>query len=408
MKRIYAVLFSTLVFFGCEKSPDLQEGIWRATLKTESGAEVPFNFELRDSAGTKNIYLLNGRERLKANQLQIEGDSVFIEMPLFETEIRAKLTSSGLKGQWLKHLADRVVKMPFNAQPNASWRFFKKKTPARYSVAGRWSAIFSSTDGKDTTIAIGEFAQNDEEVTGTFLTATGDYRFLQGSINGDKLFLSAFDGSSAYLFSGILQNDSVITDGLFYSGLNSVKNWSANRDEQAMLPDAYSLTTLKAGHDTLHFSFPDLNGNPVSLSDDRFKNKVVILQFLGSWCPNCMDETAFLVPFYQKYNPRGVEIIGLAYERTNDTAQSRKILTKFRERFNVNYPILITGFTNKEVLHSMPALNDFKAFPTTILIDKKGRVRNIHTGFSGPGTGEHYNAFIEDFEKQVKQLLNEP
>ena len=52
-------------------------------------------------------------------------------------------------------------------------------------------------------------------------------------------------------------------------------------------------------------------------------------------------------------------------------------------------------------------LKDIIGFPTTIIIDKKGDVRKIHTGFSGPGTGEHYIEFISEFEKLTNDLLAE-
>jgi thiol-disulfide isomerase/thioredoxin len=69
-----------------------------------------------------------------------------------------------------------------------------------------------------------------------------------------------------------------------------------------------------------------LDGKTVSLAGYRYKNKVVIVQILGSWCPNCMDETAYMVNYYKKYHNKGVEVVGLAYERSNDFAKSQKAL----------------------------------------------------------------------------------
>jgi len=181
------------------------------------------------------------------------------------------------------------------------------------------------------------------------------------------------------------------------------------KDANAKLPDAYSLTALKPGYTKMDFTFTDLNGKKVSLNDARFKNKVVILQIMGSWCPNCMDETAYLVNFYKKYHPKGVEIIGLAYERSTDYARSKKSLQQLVTRFGINYPVLVTGYTNdkKELTKSLPMLANFMGFPTTIIIDKKGDVRKIHTGFSGPGTGNYYAEFINEFEKLNDDLLAE-
>lgn len=403
-----SLLLSTILFYSCgASSRGLKHGVWRATLKTVSGAEIPFNFSVVDTAGKKIIYLMNAGERFRVDDVVQQQDSVIIKLPLFDSEIRAQLTSEGMSGKWTRHLPDKSIDMDFNAEPGVSWRFFKPGEKADVDVSGRWSATFISPDGKDTTIAVGEFTQDSSHVTGTFLTTTGDYRYLEGAVSRDKLFLSTFDGSHAFLFTGTVRNHTIV-DGKFYAGLSSVDNWTANKDARAMLPDAYSLTTLKKGYDKISFSFPDLQGKTVSLSDQRFRNKVVVVQFLGSWCPNCMDETAFLAPFYKKYRTKGVEIIGLAYERTSDLERSRKSIEQLQKRFDVAYPLLITGFTNKEALKSMPALNEFKAFPTTIIIDKKGKVRKIHTGFSGPGTGSHYTEFVNEFEKLIDTLVKEP
>jgi alkyl hydroperoxide reductase subunit AhpC len=105
-----------------------------------------------------------------------------------------------------------------------------------------------------------------------------------------------------------------------------------------------------------------------------------------------MDETAYMVNYYKKYHSKGVEVVGLAYERTTDFARSQKTLTQLKNRFDVKYPLLITGYTSNkiETAKSLPMLTKVVGFPTTIIIDKSGDVRKIHTGFSGPVTGNYY------------------
>ncbi|HEY0054167.1 MAG TPA: TlpA disulfide reductase family protein [Pedobacter sp.] len=407
MRAIAALFFgfTSMLILGCNTSEDLPFGIWRGVLKTESGVEIPFNFEVTESYDDRIVYLNNGEERLKVDEVIINHDSVYFKFKLFDSEIKAKITSSGLTGKWIKRLADKNSVMGFTAQPGTNWRFFSNSEKIKSDFSGRWATVFRKANSSDTTIAVGEFSQLNGKLIGTFLTATGDYRFLEGTVNNSKIYLSAFDGSSAYLFTGDLSTDSLITNGLFYSGANSVKKWTARKDDHAKLPDSEEITKLKSLEDPLVFSFPDIDGKKVSLSDERFKNKVLVVQFLGSWCPNCMDETAYLTSFYDKFKDKGVEIIGLAYERTNDFNRSRERVLQLRERFNIQYPLLLTGYTNKEVLTSLPQLEKFKAFPTTLIIDKKGLVRKIHTGFNGPGTGRHYQDFIDQFETEITDLL---
>lgn len=402
------ILFSVL---SCKNTSEaeLENGIWRATLKTESGAEIPFNFEVIDSADQKFIDVINGLERFRVNEISLNEDSVIIQMPLFDSEIRAIMKGRNLTGNWIKHYGTDDVNMKFDAQPNASWRFFKAKANSELNISGRWSATFHSVETKDTIVSVGEFSQKDGRLLGTFLTSVGDYRFLEGTVSDKNLYLSCFDGGHAYLFTGKILNDSTIVDGKFYSGLTSIENWAAKKDNKAILPDAYTLTSLKKGNDKIEFTFPDLNGKEVSLNDPKFRNKVTIVQFFGSWCPNCMDETAYLAPLYDKYKDSGLEIIGLAYERSNEFERSKMNVERLRHRFGVNYDMLITGYTDNanEVIKSMPMIENFEAFPTMIVIDKKGKVRKIHTGFNGPGTGSHYTQFAREFEATINDLLAE-
>lgn len=409
MKNKVAIIIAALAFLvstGFAQNK-LKTGVWRGALKTASGNELPFNFEVKDTAGRQQLSIINGAERFKVTDVKVTSDSVFITMPLFDSEFKLKLENGGLSGKWVRHLGMRDAFIDFSAQPDASWRFFKDPEKPAFNISGRWSAIFGEGANRDTTV--GEFKQRGDYITGTFLTTTGDYRFLQGTVSGNKLKLSCFDGGHAFLFTADIRDDKTLTNGVFYSGYSGHDSWTAVKNTNARLPDAYSLTALKAGYKKIAFTFTDIDGKKVSLTDDRFKNKVVIIQFMGSWCPNCMDETSFLVNYYKKYHPRGVEIVGLAYERTTDFAKSQKTLQQLKTRFNVPYPLLITGYTNNKVetAKSIPMLANFVAFPTTVIVDKNGDVRKIHTGYSGPGTGEHYFEFVSEFEKLTDDLLAE-
>lgn len=384
----------------------LKTGTWRGVLKTSSANELPFNFEVKNVAGKQQLAIINGTERFKVTDIKQKGDSVFIHMPLFNSEFKLKYEDAALKGKWIKHLGNKDATMDFTAVPGETRRFMPTEKPS-YNITGRWSAIFGEAAHLDTTVA--EFKQVGAKLTGTFLTTTGDYRFLEGTVSGNKLYLSTFDGGHAFLFTADVKDDKTIRNGKYYSGYSGLDPWTAVRNENAKLPDAYSLTYLKPGYKKIAFSFPDIDGKKVSLNDARFKNKVVIVQMLGSWCPNCMDETSYLVNYYKKYHPKGVEIIGLAYERTTDFAKSVPTLKQLKTRFNITYPLLITGFTPNrgDPQKSLPMLADYKGFPTTIIIDKKGDVRKIHTGFSGPGTGKYYTEFTHEFEKLTDDLLAE-
>ncbi|CAA9476742.1 MAG: putative lipoprotein [uncultured Segetibacter sp.] len=162
-------------------------------------------------------------------------------------------------------------------------------------------------------------------------------------VTGNKLKLSGFDGSHAVLFTADITDKNSIQNGRYFSGYKYSDEWYADKNANARVKTDEAAMYLKPGEEKLDFRFPDINGNPVSINDERFKNKVVIVQLMGSWCPNCMDETAFLSEYYNKNKQRGVEIIALAYEYSTNFERSQKSLKKFQQRFDVQYPVLIWG-----------------------------------------------------------------
>ncbi len=407
-----AVLFFLFVFicschWGTAK-PSLKNGTWRASIQRVDGQSIVFNMETKDSAGKKILYVINGGERLLVDKVSIKGDSVYIEMPFFESAFAARVQQNGnLQGSWLKKGADSIRAMPFSAVYNQ--QRFPGSKPALHKISGRWSVTFKNASNV-VTDAVGEFEQDGSHLTGTFLTATGDYRYLEGVVSGDSLKLSAFDGDHAYLFTANIDDDKTISAGKLYAGAVGVEQWSAVKNETASLPDGYAATSLRPGETTLNFSFKSTDDKMVSIKDERYKGKVVVIQIMGSWCPNCMDETRFLSDYYKAHRKDGVEVIALAYERSTDIERSKKSLLSFQQRFDVTYPVLLTGVTVTDSLRTektLPQLNKIKAFPTSIFIDKKGIVRKIYTGFTGPGTGVHYKAFKKEFDETIRQLLGE-
>ena len=406
------ILFFTLLTISTLNAgaqTQFREGWWRVSLIRNDAVEIPFNFEVKSINGKKNLFIRNGEERIKVDQVQQRGDSVFIQMPVFESRFMGKLLKNGsIEGNWIKGTssADQVVH--FVATPGLKERIGITQKPSS-NISGRWAANFVSSDTSER-FAVAEFKQDGNKLTGTFLTTTGDYRYLEGAVDADSFVISTFDGSHAYLFKGKIISSSQIENGYYYSGARFKQEWSARKDSTAHIPENASAVYLKRGEERLHFTFPDLTGKPVSIDDNRFKNKVVIVQVMGSWCPNCMDETKFLSDYYSKNRSRGVEVVSLAYEYSTDFERSKRSLMKFRDRFNVQYPMLITGAITSDSLRTektLPEITPIRMFPTTIFLGKDGRVRKIDTGFTGPGTGEHYEEFKKKFYNTVDALLKE-
>ena len=395
-KVLYLTIIAFVAIVSCtESTPMLTSGMWRATLLTQDSVEIPFVFEVKTTENDTVIDIITGDYRYEVKDIEVIGDSLFINMPLFSSSFKILLTNNGMEGNLIRS----SYRMPFKAEPNNSARF-KETHEIKGIAAGRWQITLGEKE------LIGEFEENESRVTGSFLSSTGDYRFFEGVVNKDgKLMMSCFDGGFIRLFVADIVGDT-LSNIRMHSGFSSVEDGIGFRNPNAALPDAYSVTGLKKGYATLGFTFPDMDGNPVSLSDERFKDKITVVQISGSWCPNCLDESRFLMEMLEKYSAH-MEVVCLTFERSDDFETAKREAKKLVDVAGIAYPVLITGHTPANVKVALPELDNFRAFPTSLIVDKKGNVRKIHSGFSGPGTGVHYRNFVTEFTSFVDSLIAE-
>ena len=398
------------LFFLAAISQHELAGKFRAYLIRQDSNTVVFNMQIVKEKNETVLYIINAAEKIKITPVLITKDSVNFSMPVFESYFKTKRNANGsLQGIWTKGTSGDFQHWPFFAFPDQDFRFIKNQGTSIQNINGRWDVTITRANGT-LRKAVAEFIQKGDQLTGTFLTPSGDYRYLDGIVTGDSLKLSTFDGAHAYTFYAKIDDVNNISNGVFYSGINGKETWVAERNDKIKTPDQPDATQLKEGESKLNFTFNDLDGKPVSLNDEKYKNKVVIIQIMGSWCPNCLDETKFLSDYYNKNLKRGVEVIALAYEYSTDLERSKKSVMRFRKLFNIQYPMLITGATASDSLKTektLPQLTPIRSFPTTIFIDKKGNVREIHGTFYGPGTGKHFDEFKKDFYNTVDGLLRE-
>lgn len=405
LKLALSLVFLLGILSSCkDTNPELglKQGVWRGQISTQ-GNDIPFNFDVKKEDGLYQIQLINGLEKLDIDDIDILEDSLFFDMHIFDISVKAKIYNDSLVGTYTKNYAEDYI-LPFKAFHGKKGRFDNLNSSTLFD--GSWETIFTDNKGKETK-AIGIFKKEGEALRGTFLTKTGDYRYLDGYTVKDTMYLYTFDGNHIYKFRAFKENDSILR-GEYWSGKTSYKTFVSIKNDTVALPDANSLTYLKDGFDRIEFSFPDLEGNLLSPQDEKYKDKVLILQILGTWCPNCMDETRFLADWYRKNQSKGVEIIGLAYEIKPDFDYARDRVLSMKEKLNVPYDFVIAGTSStKSASESLPMLNKVMSFPTSIIIDRKGNVRRIHTGFSGPATGIHYEEFVDDFNQFMKNLIDE-
>jgi peroxiredoxin len=385
---------------------DVKMGTYRVVLTTPGG-ELPFGLELKHEDSGPVGYLINGEERLLLGEVKITGSHLEIPMPGYENVLKADAVGNELQGEiFLVKPNEKNQHVPLHATWGDTYRFFSQPARDSADVSGRWAMKLIDDSGEPEPV-VGEFNQSHDVVSGTILTSTGDHRYLAGQVKGDELYLSTFDGAHVFLYKAKIAADGSL-DGDWWSGLAFHEKWIGKRDAAAQLPDAYGVTAMRSGVKNFDFAFPDLSGKTVSSKDPQFRGKVLIVALAGSWCPNCHDEAAFLAPLYKDYRDKGLEIVSLQFEHFGDFARAAEATQRFRRHYGIEYTTLIAGVSDKdEAAKKLPMLKSFVAFPTTVFIDRKGNVRKIHTGYTGPATGDHYVQFVNEVKTTLDQLLAE-
>lgn len=407
MRCSIVVLSVLMLLVGCKENRqnlNLSEGFWLVELDVMDRQVLPFNLKVnKKDDGSYAMQIFNSEEVIDVDEIEIKGDSIIMQTPVFEGYLAGTFTENSIQGQFIKESLDRIV--PFKAIYGSEDRFQAKNESTNRNVTGIWETYFSP-DLKEEYVGKGIFLQEDNRVTGTFRTTTGDYRYLDGILDGDSLKLSAFDGAHAFLFNARVTDSTM--NGVFYSGNHFKEPFVATRNDGFELPNPDSLTFLNEGYDKLAFTFPDVKGNLISLSDETYQDKVVVVQLMGTWCPNCLDETKFLVDYLEENND--IEVIGLAFESAKTKEIAIEGIERLKERIGVDYPILLTQYgtyDKQKAQEKLPMLNHVLSYPTTIFVDKKGNVRKIHTGFNGPATGEKFIEFKKDFNELMTELVSE-
>lgn len=390
-------------------------GTWRATLDIGTPATpkfLPFTLKLvahDDPIQTLPILEIhNGEETIQVTDLieMDEPQSFQAKLPVFNSRLDFQWINDTLVGVWRNNNKEDYV-LPFKAVRGIKWRFAEAQTPTQ-ELAKRWKVTFSPDREKESYPAIGKFSTDaNGRTTGTFLTETGDYRFLEGHFDGKKLQLSCFDGAHAFLFEAELQADGQLV-GTFHSGKHWKEPWIAVPSADFQLTDMQTLTSLKKGYESITFAFPNIKGDTVRYDSTKFKGSVTIVEISGSWCPNCMDAGRFLQELYSEYQDQGLAVLAIDYELMDDFETFKENEERLRRDLGLTYPVLFGGLAHKtKAAETLPMLNHILSYPTLIFIGKDGKVKTIHTGFSGPSTGEEYTQYVTQTRQLVQRLLQE-
>lgn len=381
-------------------------GSWRGSLLSPGGP-LTFGLEFIEEDGGLRAVILNGTERRPAGLVTKTAAGIEFSIPPYQSRIVAtnEIAASGtasLVGAWERDRGKGMTEvLPFAAINDATPPAIPELSgDAAASMSGRWAVNFEGDDD----VSVGLFeVEPSGRATGTFLTTLGDYRYLAGYSDGQSLHLACFDGAHAFLFRA-RKTDSGALDGEFWSRDSYHTTWTGTKSKDAQLPDDFALTEWVGGIPFADVAFPDAEGVVRSLDDESFQSKARLLVVFGTWCPNCNDLTEYLVRLDAQYE--GLGIVGVAFEMGDDPEAHAKAVREYASFHKATYPILIGGGSDKaEASKAFPLVDRVRAYPTTVFMDDEGNVSAVHTGFSGPATGDAHETLKLRFESEIESLL---
>jgi thiol-disulfide isomerase/thioredoxin len=398
--RLLAVAAACMSAWTAACAPPVQpiEGRWDGTVVVNK-VEVPFQFEIVGNGPELQASFLDGDVKVTSTSGRRDNDAVLIAFDQYATKIDAVLKDGRLEGKY-----DRGARAPyeFRAQrASAQTAAAGVKAP---DIAGEWKIPHESNKGEQAWRFI--VRQTGNDVSAAILRVDGDTGAITGSYRDGTFVLGHFDGARPLLLEvtpaadgslQLLQNKQ--TTLVAYRGDDP-------RAQAAPEPtDPAAHTRAKDPNAVFTFSFPDLQGQVVSNTDERFRNKVLAVSMTGSWCPNCHDEAPFLTELYKKYHDEGLEVIAFAFEEA-DQLKNPVRLKAFMKNFGIEYPVLLVG-EPEQLAEKVPQAENLNAFPTTIFVGRDGRIRNIHAGFASKAAGDFHAKGKEEVTAIVEGLLAE-
>lgn len=377
-----------------------QNNLWRIELALNDRLNLPFFLEKADNFHDANFYVVNGEEKIPLIKKNATNDSVHLAFREMDSYLVFKMDASkNLRGYWKNNIKNQRI--PLSGVHNDSIRFPATNTSIPAKLSSKYQVSFSTKD--DPWPAVGIFEQNGHNLSGTFLTETGDFRFLSGNVYGNELYLSCFDGSHAFLFTAKIDGEALL--GRFYSGTSYRTDWEGKTDENANIKSPNELTyIIDSAYNLNEVKVLKISGIKSSI---KLKNKpITIIQIMGSWCPNCLDETNYFKTLYDKYGSRGLDIQSIGFEYGSSRRIQRKKLKQFVKKAQIPYPVYLGGKASKKLASKLfPMLNEISSFPTTLFVNSEGEIIHIHTGFNGPGTGIYFEDYKNETERLVEKLL---
>ena len=392
-------------------------GLWTGSIQGRVG-EVNFGIELKPERNGLAAALLNATDRQPFSSATWDGQTLTLRLDYYDGQLTLHIVApKKMEGEYSRQTKGAGVHIPVTLvayQEPAAVRAWTGP-----SLAGDWLLREAGAEGAEKVVLTSfqqekmAAADGKVAVTGILEPVSGDDGLMHGSVwtdtNGHARFhLSRFDGIHVLALVGEFQPDGSLKGEI--GGVRSSAPFTAERSTDAAVANpnalAGSLTTVKDPAEPFRFSGVDAAGKILNQNSPEFKGKPVIVDIFGTWCPNCHDEAPVLEELYRKYHAQGLEIVGLAYEYTDETARDLRQIGIYRAKYGLTFPLLLAGTTDEgQIQKTLPQLVHFGAFPTTIFLDRDTRVHAIHAGFAGPSTGEKFHEVQQRMDQLTREIV---
>ena len=378
-------------------------GRWSATAEVQ-GAAIPFRLDFRRQGRAIRAVFFDGtRPTNLSSPTPEDGDHVRLVFPSYAATLELTQAGDALDGTYVKGHNPQIHIHAVRAGPPPApgGQPIGGRAPA---IAGEWIVPHASPKGEQAWRLI--VRQSGRAAEAAILRVDGDTGTLNGRYADGVFRLSHFAGERPALLVITPQPDGrlklALDDDDGHVDLVGLR--TAQAQAQGVAPaDPTHFTGVADPSQPFRFDFPDLQGRKVANTDARFRGKVVVVDMMGSWCPNCHDETPFLEALYAKHHSQGLEIVALDFEQPDQLADPER-LRAFIQRYGVTYTVLLAGAV-KDVHEKLPQATNLAAWPTTFFLGRDGRVKATHVGFTSPGSGQRDVETKAAVEHEVDTLL---
>ena len=373
---LYATVILLVGILGCASNDRHDGDVYVASFATEPPTEV---LAIHSAEGWT---VRNGREHIVLTPTKNGAHRV----PVFNGSWSGSWVGEAWEGVWTDSLRPNNYQVPVRLEPLAN------ASPA--------SGVRDTTYW-DTSEGLLVLERSQDSAWATISTSTGDYRHLAGTSVDNQLILNTFDGSHLFRFDATIRHDS-LADGSFLSGTHYRTTFEGVK--RATQSHVWTCGRQSVVVDELLFFGTNPSGQAEVWNKDRLRRAGktgLVVDIMGTWCPNCMDEARLMVSLAKSFPD--VQFLTLGYERSTDsTALSR--LSRFKQEMGLDWPVLLGGRASKTAAaQSIPALDSIHSFPTTVFWPLEGEPV-VHKGFNGPATGEGYALETAFFRSQLERL----